>query len=163
MGMTNFQTYSRVHRSKMPPMAATPRTDLVSLTPQCLASHRRLVQRGQFRAHLLQNRRRQRGVALRLRDFLPGRVHPAQIFVDRMAPLQVLRMHGHVKPGETHNWITFLAWCVRQRTRKSSLILDSIAKAASLMLFVDGFTNSPAALRIRAIDNPDFSPQRSST
>jgi hypothetical protein len=30
------------------------------------------------------------------------------------------------------------------------------------MLFVDGFTNSPAALRIRAIDIPDFSPHRSS-
>jgi hypothetical protein len=31
MEMTNFQTYSRVDRSKMP-MAATTRTDLVSLT-----------------------------------------------------------------------------------------------------------------------------------
>src|SRR5437899_1645500 len=35
-----------------------------------------------------------------------------------MAPLQVLRMHGHVKPGETHNWITSLAWRVRQRNAK---------------------------------------------
>jgi hypothetical protein len=47
-------------------------------------------------------------------------------------------------------------------TRKSSVILDSIAKATALMLFVDGFTNSLAALRIRAIDSADFSPQRSS-
>ncbi len=45
--------------------------------PQCSGSHRSLVQRGHFRAHLLQNRRRQRGVALRLRDFLPGGIHPA--------------------------------------------------------------------------------------
>src|SRR6266566_206829 len=36
-----------------------------------------LLQRGYCRAHLLQNRRRQRDVALCLRDFLPGRVHPA--------------------------------------------------------------------------------------
>src|ERR1700676_3347094 len=35
-----------------------------------------------------------------------------------MTPLQVLRTYGHVKPGETHNWITFLAWRVRQRNAK---------------------------------------------
>src|ERR1700737_4884806 len=35
-----------------------------------------------------------------------------------MAPLQVLWMHGHVEPSETHNWITFLAWRVRQRNPK---------------------------------------------
>src|ERR1700730_245385 len=46
--------------------------------------------------------------------------------------------------------------------RKSFIILDSIAEATSLMLLVDGFTNSPAALRIRAIGSVDFSPQRSS-
>src|SRR6266849_599378 len=27
-------------------------------------------------------------------------------------------MHGHVKPCETHDWITFLAWRVRQRNAK---------------------------------------------
>ena len=32
MEMTNFQAYSRVDRSMIPEMAATPRTDLVSLT-----------------------------------------------------------------------------------------------------------------------------------
>jgi hypothetical protein len=32
MEMTNFQACSRGDRSKMPPVAATPRTDLVSLT-----------------------------------------------------------------------------------------------------------------------------------
>ncbi len=41
-----------------------------------VGNHRSLLQRGHFRAYLLQNRRRQRGVTLRLRDFLPGRVHP---------------------------------------------------------------------------------------
>ena len=34
-------------------------------------------QRGHFRAHLLQNQRRQRDVALLSRDFLPGSVDPA--------------------------------------------------------------------------------------
>jgi hypothetical protein len=64
--------------SKVPPLAAPPQTDLVSLNPRCfLGSHCSLVQRGHFCAHLLQNRRRQRDVALRLRDFLSGRVHPA--------------------------------------------------------------------------------------
>jgi len=74
--MTNFQAYSRVDRWKMPPMAATPQDRPGLPDPQCSGGHRSSVQRGHFRAHLLQNRRRQRGVALRLRDFLPGPVHP---------------------------------------------------------------------------------------
>src|SRR5260370_20701208 len=49
----------------------------LSPDPQRLGSHSSLVQRGHSLSHLLQNRRRQRGVALRLRDFLPGLVHPA--------------------------------------------------------------------------------------
>jgi hypothetical protein len=77
MEMANFQAYSRVDRSKIPEMAATPRTDLVSLTLNVQVVTAVLVQPGHFRAHLLQNRRRQRGIALRLRDFLPGRIHPA--------------------------------------------------------------------------------------
>lgn len=48
------------------------------------------------------------------------------------------------KPGETHNWISFLAWPLRQRNAKVVRPLDSIAEATSLMLVVDGFTNSPA-------------------
>src|SRR6266403_2260874 len=35
-----------------------------------------------------------------------------------MAPLQVLPMHRHIKPGEAYNWIAFLAWRVRQRSAK---------------------------------------------
>src|SRR4030088_432955 len=35
-----------------------------------------------------------------------------------MAPLRVLRMHGHVKPCETHNWITLFARRVGQRNPK---------------------------------------------
>src|SRR5258706_5708533 len=35
-----------------------------------------------------------------------------------MAALRILRMHGHVKPGETHDWITFIARGVGQRNAK---------------------------------------------